>query len=70
MDSIEHRENKLIKNTNVELNMYHATETANAITPTSWFYQLYVHTPHQNIDTCSSKLEILCLLDPGASISV
>ena len=50
--------------------MYHPTETANAITPTSWFYQLYVHTPNQNLDTCSSRLEILFLLDTGASISV
>ena len=50
--------------------MYHPTETTNAITPTSWFYQLYVHTPHQKLDTCSSRLEILFLLDTGASISV
>ena len=68
INKIEH--NKKSHNTNFELNMYHPTETANAITPTSWFYQLYVHTPNQNLDTCSSRLEILFLLDTGASISV
>ena len=50
--------------------MYHPTETANAIIPTSWFYQLYVHAPHQKLNTCSSRLKILFLLDTGASISV
>ena len=28
-----------------EVHMYHPTEMANAVTPTSWFYTLYVHTP-------------------------
>ena len=69
INKIEHKE-KSHKNTNFELNMYHPTETANAITPISWFYQLYVHTPHQKLDACSSRLEILFLLDTGASISV
>ena len=28
-----------------EVHMYHPTTMANAVTPTSWFYALYVHTP-------------------------
>ena len=28
-----------------EVHMYHPTAMANADTPTSWFYTLYVHTP-------------------------
>ena len=28
-----------------EVHMYHPTPMANAVTPTSWFYTLYVHTP-------------------------
>ena len=28
-----------------EVHMYHTTSMANAVTPTSWFYALYVHTP-------------------------
>ena len=30
---------------NFEVHMYHPTAMANAVTPTSWFYTLYVHTP-------------------------
>ena len=29
----------------VEVHMYHPTTMANAVTHTSWFYTLYVHTP-------------------------
>ena len=29
---------------NFEIHMYHPTEMANALTPTSWFYSLYTHT--------------------------
>ena len=28
-----------------EVHIYHPTAMANAVTPTSWFYTLYVHTP-------------------------
>ena len=28
-----------------EVHMYHPTANANAVTPASWFYTLYVHTP-------------------------
>ena len=43
----------------------------NAVTPTSWFYTLYVHTPSSTIQKDNpSKLEIAFLLDSGASISV
>ena len=30
---------------NFEVHLYHPTAMANAVTPTSWFYTLYVHTP-------------------------
>ena len=51
--------------------MYHPTEMANAITPTSWFSSLYTHaSPNQNQRGYPSRLEISSLLDRGASISV
>ena len=51
--------------------MYHPTEMANALTPTSWVYSLYLHTPErQNDNDHPSRLEISLLLDSGASISV
>ena len=50
--------------------MYHPTEMANAVTPTSWFYSLYIHTPSNQIQRDNpSRLEISFLLDSGASIS-
>ena len=54
-----------------EVHMYHPTAMANAVTPTSWFYTLYVHTPSsitQRDNPC--RLESAFLLDSGASISV
>ena len=36
--------------TNFEFHMYHPTEMANASTPTSWFYSLYLHTPERYND--------------------
>ena len=54
-----------------EVHMYHSTAMANAVTPTSWFYTLYVHTPSTIVKRDNpSRLEIACLLDSGASISV
>ena len=51
--------------------MYHPTEMANALTPTSWFYSLYTHfSPNQTQRDYPSTLEISFLLDCGASISV
>ena len=51
--------------------MYHPTAMANAVTPTSWFYTLYVHTPSSITQRDNpSRLEIAFLLDSGASISV
>ena len=44
---------------------------ANAVTPTSWFYTLYVHTPSSITQRDNpSRLEIAFLLDSGASIYV
>ena len=54
-----------------EVNMYHPTAMANAVTPTSWFYTLNVHTPSSIVQRDNpSRLEIAFLLDSGASISV
>ena len=51
--------------------MYHPTAMANAVTPTSWFYTLYVHTPSSIVQRDNpSRLEISFLPDSGASISV
>ena len=54
-----------------EVHMYHPTAMANAVTPTSWFYTLYVHTPSSIVQRDNpSRLEIAFLLDSCASISV
>ena len=54
-----------------EVHMYHPTAMANAVTPTSWFYTLYVHTPSSITQKDNpSRLQIAFLLDSGASISV
>ena len=54
-----------------EVHMYHPTAMSNAVTPTSWFYTLYVHTPSSMVQRDNpSRLEIAFLLDSGASISV
>ena len=54
-----------------EVHMYHPTAMATAVTPTSWFYTLYVHTPSSITQRDNpSRLEIAFLLDSGASISV
>ena len=51
--------------------MYHPTEMTNALTPTSWFYSLYLHIPERyNDNDHPSILEISFLLDSGASISI
>ena len=54
-----------------EVHMYHPTAMANAVTPTSWFYTLYVHTPSSIVQKDNpSRLEIAFLQDSGASMSV
>ena len=51
--------------------MYHLTEMANAVTPTSWFYPLYTHALlNQSQREYPSRIKSSFLLDPGASISV
>ena len=45
-----------------EVHMYHPTAMANAVTPTSWFYTLYVHTPSSIVQRENpSRLEIAFL---------
>ena len=54
-----------------EVHMYHPTAMANVVTPTNWFYTLYVQTPSSITQRDNpSRLEISFLLDSGASISV
>ena len=56
---------------NFEVHIYHPTAVANAVTPTSWFYTLYVHTPSSIVQKDNpSRLKIAFLLDSFASISV
>ena len=63
-----------------EINMYHPNisssqssstpaEHANAITPSTWFVNLYIFKPTEDT-SIPSKLELLFLLDSGASICV
>ena len=55
---------------NFEIHMYYPTEMANALTPISWFYSLYLHTPERyNDNDHHSGLEISFLFDCCASIS-
>ena len=56
--------------TKFEIHTCQITKIANTITPYSWFYQLYVHASEEKDNILPSKLEILFLLDTGASISV
>ena len=54
-----------------EVHKYYPTAMANAVTPTNWFYTLYVHTPSRITQRDNpSRFEIAFLLDSGASISV
>ena len=54
-----------------EVHVYHPTAMANDVTPTSWFYTLYVHTPSSIVQKDNPfSLEIAFLSDSGASISV
>ena len=54
-----------------EVHMYHPKARANSVTPTSWFYTLYIHTPSSITQRDNpSRLEIALLLDSGSSISV
>ena len=55
---------------NFEVHMYHPTAMANAVTPTGWFYTLYVHTPSITQRDNPARLEIAFPLVNGASISV
>ena len=51
--------------------MYHPTEMANVLKPTSWFYSLYLHNPErQNDNDHPSRSEFSDSLDSGAFISV
>ena len=56
-------------NSTFEVNMYHRTPPAKFIIPSSWFLNLYTPKPANDTSTLS-ELEILLLLDGGASISV
>ena len=56
---------------NFEVHINHPTAMANAVTPTSWFYTVHVHTPSSIAQRDNpSRSEIAFLLDSGASFSV
>ena len=51
--------------------MYHPTDMAYALTLTSWFYSVYLHTPEPyNNSDHPLRLKISILLDSGASFSL
>ena len=56
--------------TKFEIHTCQTTEIANTITPYSWFYPLYIHASEAKDNILPSQLEILFLLNTGASISV
>ena len=56
--------------TKFEIHTCQITEIASTITPYSWFYPLYVHASEGKDNILPSKIEILFLLDTGASILV
>ena len=59
--------NLLATKTKFEIHTCKITEIANKSTRYSWFYPLYIHLTDNE---SPSKLEVLFLLDTGASISV
>ena len=67
---VEVKSTKDNDSTKFEIHTCQITEIANTITPYSWFYPLYIHASETNDNILPSKLEILFLLDTGASISV
>ena len=56
--------------TKFEVRTCQITAFANNMTPYSRFYPLYIHASERKDNILPSKLEILFLLDTGASISV
>ena len=56
--------------TKFEVHTCQIIEIANTITPYSWFYPLYIHALERKDNTLPSILEIVFLLNTGASISV
>ena len=70
MNQVDVKSTKENDSTKFEIHTCQINEIANTITPYSWFYPLYVHASETNDNKLPSKLEILFLLDTGASISV
>ena len=52
---------------NFEVKNY-TTEFTNAITPTSWFYNMYVQSQNETDSKSPPSLEIAFFLDSGASV--
>ena len=52
-----------------EGNVY-TIEKTNALTPTSWFFNLYIHSENDANAKLPSRVEIAFRLDSGATISV
>ena len=70
INQVDVKSTKVNDSTKLEIHTCQITEIANTITPYSWFHPLYVHASETNDNILPSKLEILLLLDTGASISV
>ena len=70
LNQVDVKSTKETDSTKFEIHTCQMNEIANTITPYSWFYPLYVHASETNDNILPSKLEILFLLDTGASISV
>ena len=51
------------------MNMY-ITEMTNALNVTNWFYNLLIQNKNEIDSSFSSRLEVMFLLDGGASILV
>ena len=70
INQVDVKSTKENDSTKFEIHTCQINEIANTITPYSWFYPLYVHASETNDNKLPSKIEILFLLDTGASISV
>ena len=70
MNQVDVKPTKDNDSTKFEIHTCQTTERANTITPYSWFYPLYIHASETNDNILPLNLEILFLLDTGASISV
>ena len=70
MNQVDVKSTNYKDSTKFEIHTCQITEIANTISPFSWFYPLYVHTSETKDNLLPSKLEILFLLDNGATLHI